>query len=217
MSNWYQDAVKSENEHIRNLVKEYDAAEPKSAKRVEIKNAILVLMGVEENPFNVEEVKEEPKKEETTDFILTAEDIKGFTKKEDLLACIEEINKKAEELENGRLMQSFYQKIELNRKIWAVKRLGFLARTRLREIKVAEKKASKKGLISQKSMKKNKFINLYRQGISFTNITKHPDGVKKEELLEIVDDEVVKVCKTFNRFFLEDWNRWVDKFIKGAK
>lgn len=218
MSNWYQEAVKSENEHIRNLVKEYDEAEPKSAKRVEIKNAILVLMGTQENPFNVKEVKEETKEEKEeaeTDFMLTAEDIKALDKKEDLLACIEEIEKKADELENGRLMhQTFRQKIDLNRKIWSVKRLGFVARLRLRELRAAAKKAEKKGKVTQKQMKKNKFINLYRQGYSFTNISKDPDGVKKEELLEVVDEDVIKACKNYNRYFVEDWNRWVNKFLK---
>lgn len=214
MGNWYQEANKSENEHIKKLVQEYNSEEANSPKRVELKNAILVLMGFEDIPQKEEK---EEKKEEPVITPYTEEDVASTDDVEELKVISKKCAEEAERLEKTRLLhETFKEKIALDRAIWKVKRVMFIARRKIYDFKLKEKRAKEKRdkKISKLSMKQSRFINLYRKGFSFTNITRQEDGVRKEELLEIIDASVIEACSKVHKDFVERWQRWRDKFLE---
>lgn len=214
MGNWYQEANKSENEHIKKLVQEYNAEDPKSPKRVELKNAILVLMGFDDTP--VKEEEKEEKKEEPVSIPYTEEDVNSTDSVEDLRVISKKCAEEAERLEKTRLLhETFKERIALDRAIWKVKRVMFIARRKIYDFKLKEKRAKEKRekKISKLSMKQSRFISLYRKGFSFTNITRQEDGVRKEELLEVIDASVIEACSKVHKDFVERWQRWREKFL----
>ena len=214
MGNWYQEANKSENEHIKKLIQDYNAEDPKSAKRIEIKNAILVLMGFEDlTPTKVEE-----EEEIAAPVPYTESDVEKASSKEDLQIICKKCNEEAERLEKTRLLhETFREKIALDRAIWRIKRVMFIARRKLYDQKIKEKKEHEKieKKVNKVSMKQARFINLYRRGFSFTNITLQEDGIRKEELPQIIEDtNVIKACCEVHKDFVERWQRWKAKFIE---
>ena len=214
MGNWYQEANKSENEHIKKLVQEYNAEDPKSPKRVELKNAILVLMGFDDTP--VKEEEKEEKKEEPVYTPYTEEDVNATDSVEDLRVISKKCAEEAERLEKTRLLhETFKERIALDRAIWKVKRVMFIARRKIYDFKLKEKRAKEKRekKISKLAMKQSRFISLYRKGFSFTNITRQEDGVRKEELLEVIDASVIEACSKVHKDFVERWQRWREKFL----
>lgn len=214
MGNWYQEANKSENEHIKKLVQEYNAEDPKSPKRVELKNAILVLMGFDDTP--VKEEEKEEKKEEPVSTPYTEEDVNATDSVEDLRVISKKCAEEAERLEKTRLLhETFKERIALDRAIWKVKRVMFIARRKIYDFKLKEKRAKEKRekKISKLAMKQSRFISLYRKGFSFTNITRQEDGVRKEELLEVIDASVIEACSKVHKDFVERWQRWREKFL----
>lgn len=217
MGNWYQEANKSENEHIKNLVQEYNKEDPNSAKRVELKNAILVLMGFDDTPVKEEEKEDNKKEESKVSFPYTEDDVNAAKTIEDLQVISKKCAEEAERLEKTRLLhETFKEKIALDRAIWKVKRVMFLARRKCYDIKLKNKRAQEKESrkISKLTMKQTRFISLYRKGFSFSNITRQEDGVRKEELLEVIDASVIEACSKVHKDFVERWQRWRDKFLK---
>lgn len=74
-----------------------------------------------------------------------------------------------------------------------------------------EKKAQSK--LSGVALKQSKFLSLYKQGISISNITRHPDGVKKESLESIMTPDFIREIDKFDKRFLPMWLRWKQKFL----
>lgn len=226
MDNWYIQASKSKDEHIKKLMEEYKTADDN--KKLEIKQAVKVLIGFEdkelENPFAPETPKEEPEikkedvKEKNNSFIYSEDTVKEENQPEKLQEIIHKCNEEVDKIEKSRLKyETPKQRQEVYQKQWKIRRIAGLARVKLREIKTKQKMEEKKTTISKIAIKRAKFISLYRRGFSFTNICNHPDGVKKSEILEVVDTETSETCQRINPNFTRDFARWVEVKLNGAK
>lgn len=125
-------------------------------------------------------------------------------------SCREEISR----LEKTRLKHGTYkQNRELDMKIWAVRRIIALALKRGVAIKERARRVRAMSRVSGLALKRARFVKLVKQGISITNITKHTEGVKKEELEEVLDKNTIESCRKYNFHFSERWARWKEKYI----
>lgn len=151
------------------------------------------------------------------EFDLTEDDVAKTKNIDELreirVKCREEIKR----LENTRLKHGTYQQNRiLDMQIWSVRRIVSLSLRREVAIKQRLKQLEKAGKISSVAMKRARFIKLFRQGFSITNITLHPQGVKKSELKTVLDAETVQACVKINSRFKDMWQRWQAKFIDNA-
>ncbi len=125
-------------------------------------------------------------------------------------ACREEIAR----LEKTRLKHATYkQNRELDSQIWKVRRIMGIAFKREVALKERARRIRNAGRVSSIALKRARFVKLMRQGISITNITNHPEGVKKEELVDVLDEATIEACKKNNSRFPAMWLRWKEKFI----
>lgn len=124
--------------------------------------------------------------------------------------CRDEIQR----LEKTRLKYATYKQTqELNGKIWAVRRIIGIAIKRESALKEREHRARKMSQVSGVAMKRARFVKLLKAGTSITNITKHPEGVKIDELETVLDAATIESCRKHNSKFPEMWERWREKFI----
>lgn len=129
-------------------------------------------------------------------------------------ACREEIQR----LEKTRLKHGTYkQNRELDAQIWKVRRIIGIAFKREIALKERARRIRNAGRVSSIALKRARFVKLMRQGFSITNITKHPEGVKKEELEQVLDAETIEACRKNNSRFPDMWKRWKEKFIDKKK
>ena len=125
-------------------------------------------------------------------------------------ACREEIAR----LEKTRLKHATYkQNRELDAAIWKVRRIIGIAFKREVALKERARRIRNAGRVSSIALKRARFVKLMRQGFSITNITNHPEGVKKEELVDVLDEATIEACKKNNSRFPAMWLRWKEKFI----
>ena len=93
-------------------------------------------------------------------------------------------------LENSRLKNETYaQRRELNKKIFEANEQIAKLREKIRNDKRAKKleEIKRTGLVSSLALKQSKVEKLIQKGFSLTNITTHPEGVKKSELQKIIE------------------------------
>lgn len=162
-------------------------------------------------------IQEEPavdKAEPENTFGYTESDAAKATSLDDLIqlkkACREEIQR----LEKTRLKHGTYkQNRELDAAIWKIRRIIGIAFKREMALKERARRIRNAGRISSIALKRARFIKLMRQGFSITNITKHPEGVKKEELTQVLDAGTIEACRKNNSRFPDMWKRWKEKFI----
>jgi len=125
-------------------------------------------------------------------------------------ACREEIAR----LEKTRLKHATYkQNRELDAAIWKIRRIIGIAFKREVALKERARRIRNAGRVSSIALKRARFVKLMRQGFSITNITNHPEGVKKEELVDVLDEATIEACKKNNSRFPAMWLRWKEKFI----
>lgn len=125
-------------------------------------------------------------------------------------ACREEIAR----LEKTRLKHATYkQNRELDAAIWKIRRIIGIAFKREVALKERARRIRNAGRVSSIALKRARFVKLMRQGFSITNITTHPEGVKKEELVDVLDEATIEACKKNNSRFPAMWLRWKEKFI----
>lgn len=108
--------------------------------------------------------------------------------------------------------ETVQEKQKLNSEIYVVKRVGSLARNRLYNKRMEEKKDKNKNSISKLEMKKGNFVRLIRKGISLTNILDHPNGISKKEILDVVTPEVIKTISGFQKDFPIRFELWKKKY-----
>lgn len=144
----------------------------------------------------------------TEDDATKAKDIKILDKIKK--ACREEIDR----LEKTRLKHGTYkQNRDLDMEIWKFRRIIGLSLKRESALKERAHRLAKMGRISNLAIKRARFVKLHRQGISITNITKHPEGVAKDELIEVLDAATIEACRKNKSNFPEMWDAWKKKFI----
>ena len=217
MDNWYLKAQKSKDANVVKLLEKYKG-EQDDDKKKSIAEALKIYLAGEQEIK--EEVKEEAKPETLKRDLgieeITPSYILGLHSKEGLQEVILKAREKIESIENARLKKEKWQdKLKIEKEIWSFRRLEYLSRSRINEIKRAEKEEAKRKETSQIAAKRARFVALYKKGFSFTNICTHPDGVKKSELLEIVNEDVVKSCSEADKYFIEHWDTWSKKNLKG--
>lgn len=121
-------------------------------------------------------------------------------------------------LENSRLKNETYaQRRELNKKIYEANEQIAKLREKIREAKRAKKldEIKKSGRVSSLALKQAKVEHLIQKGFSLTNITKHPDGVKKTELQKIIESNgFLGRIESKYHGFAAMWERWKAKFLK---
>lgn len=121
-------------------------------------------------------------------------------------------------LESSRLKNETYeQRRELNRKIYAANEEIAKLREKIREAKRAKKleEIKQSGRVSSLALKQAKIEKLIHKGFSLTNITNHPDGVKANELQKIIESgNFLQNIEQKQRGFTAMWLRWKAKFLK---
>lgn len=160
------------------------------------------------------EPKAEPESEEVPSFTYTETDAAKAKSIDEIIimkkACREEIAR----LEKTRLKHATYkQNRELDAAIWKIRRIMGIAFKREVALKERARRIRNAGRVSSIALKRARFVKLMRQGFSITNITKHPEGVKKEELVDVLDEATIEACKKNNSRFPAMWLRWKEKFI----
>ena len=121
-------------------------------------------------------------------------------------------------LENSRLKNETYaQRKELNHKIYEANEEIYKLREKIR---IAKQKAKmeeirKSGRVSSLSLKQAKLEQLLHKGFSLTNITKHPEGIKADELKKVIESNgfLARIEPKY-RGFGAMWERWKAKFLK---
>lgn len=156
----------------------------------------------------------EPESEEMPSFTYTETDAAKAKSIDEIIimkkACREEIAR----LEKTRLKHATYkQNRELDAAIWKIRRIMGIAFKREVALKERARRIRNAGRVSSIALKRARFVKLMRQGFSITNITNHPEGVKKEELVDVLDEATIEACRKNNSRFPAMWLRWKEKFI----
>lgn len=167
-----------------------------------------------EKPNSQAEPEAEPESEEIPSFTYTETDAAKAKSIDEIVemkkACREEIAR----LEKTRLKHATYkQNRELDAAIWKIRRIMGIAFKREVALKERARRIRNAGRVSSIALKRARFVKLMRQGFSITNITNHPEGVKKEELVDVLDEATIEACKKNNSRFPAMWLRWKEKFI----
>lgn len=168
-----------------------------------------------ENAKNEDSADSEPESEEMPEgFYYTETDAAKAKTVDEIVemkkACREEIAR----LEKTRLKHATYkQNRELDAAIWKIRRIIGIAFKREVALKERARRIRNAGRVSSIALKRARFVKLMRQGFSITNITNHPEGVKKEELVDVLDDTTIEACRKNNSRFPAMWLRWKEKFI----
>lgn len=121
-------------------------------------------------------------------------------------------------LESSRLKNETYaQRRELNKKIFEANEQIAKLREKIRNEKRAKKLAEIKqsGRVSSLALKQAKVEKLIQKGFSLTNITTHPEGVKKSEMQKIIESNgFLGRIESKHHGFTAMWERWKAKFLK---
>lgn len=137
-------------------------------------------------------------------------------KLDELYKLKEMLKKEVKDFDDSRKAKMDYKEAKAHRqalqkmraKVGAVREQIFELKQKIN----VEKKASTK--ISQTAMKQARFLSLYKKGISISNITHNPDGVKAEDLEKIMTQDFLEELDKFDKRFIPMWNRWKDKFLQ---
>lgn len=194
---WYKKALESDNAEIKALMT--DITDPND-------DAIA---------DKVEKIKEILKQSESApEFPYTPEIVVTLTSDIELNDVIKLCDKKIAEIEAGRKRKETpMERSAIIEEQWKYQRMIGLARHQLRANRKKQRETENQNRITQKANKQARFCMLVRKGISFSNITKHDEGVSISEIGEIVDENVINTCSEYDPEFRARWNRWKAKFL----
>lgn len=209
--NWKEIAENSDNPEIKEKY-ELFKAETDEQKQRSLRGLIVALIKSEATSKAVlaeaQAEMDKPKEPEQTEPLDELSDVEKLKFWKDRVMV----------LENSRLKNETYeQRRELNRKIYAANEEIAKLREKIREAKRAKKleELRKSGHVSSLALKQAKIEKLIHKGFSLTNITKHPDGVKASELQKIIESgKFLENIEQKQRGFTAMWLRWKAKFLK---
>ena len=221
---WYQEAQKSDSSKVKELLKAYKEEQDKTQKQA-LKEAIVLVLGIKDtedepkNPFMVDNEKEdENKKNKSFSFPKSQEEILKINDLETLEKIFHESKTKGIELEKTRLKhETFKERIALNKKIWAIRRIGFMAHHKANEIKLYLKRKENASKVNMMHKKRQIFINFIKQGYSFSRICEIEGGLNKEEIREIVDNDTMEACKPYMKNICAKFAKWCEMNFKEEK
>lgn len=209
--NWKEIAENSDNPEIKAKY-ELFKAETDPQKQRSLRGLIVALIKAEATSkaalAEAQADMDKPKEPEQTEPLVELSDVEKLKFWKDRIIV----------LESSRLKNETYeQRRELNRKIYAaneeIAKLRELIRNAKRAAKMEE--IRKSGRVSSLTLKQAKVEKLIHKGFSLTNITKHPDGVKANELQKIIESgNFLENIEQKQRGFTAMWLRWKAKFLK---
>lgn len=209
--NWKEIAENSDNPEIKEKY-ELFKAETDEQKQRSLRGLIVALIKSEATSKAVlaeaQAEMNKPKEPEQTEPLDELSDVEKLKFWKDRVMV----------LESSRLKNETYeQRRQLNRKIYAANEEIAKLREKIREAKRAKKleELRKSGHVSSLALKQAKIEKLIHKGFSLTNITKHPDGVKASELQKIIESgNFLQNIEQKQRGFTAMWLRWKAKFLK---
>ena len=209
--NWKEIAENSDNPEIKEKY-ELFKAETDEQKQRSLRGLIVALIKSEATSKAVlAEAKadmDKPKESEQTEPLDELSDVEKLRFWKDRIIV----------LESSRLKNETYeQRRALNKKIYEANEQIAKLREKIREEKRAAKMEDirKSGRVSSLALKQAKVEHLIQKGFSLTNITKHPDGVKKTELQNIIESNgFLERIESKHHGFAAMWERWKAKFLK---
>lgn len=209
--NWKEIAENSDNPEIKEKY-ELFKAETDEQKQRSLRGLIVALIKSEATSKAVlaeaQAEMDKPKEPEQTEPLDELSDVEKLKFWKDRVMV----------LESSRLKNETYeQRRELNRKIYAANEEIAKLREKIREAKRAKKldEIKKSGRVSSLALKQAKVEHLIQKGFSLTNITNHPDGVKKTELQKIIESNgFLGRIESKHHGFAAMWERWKAKFLK---
>ena len=209
--NWKEIAENSDNPEIKEKY-ELFKAETDEQKQRSLRGLIVALIKSEATSKAVlaeaQAEMDKPKEPEQTEPLDELSDVEKLKFWKDRVMV----------LESSRLKNETYeQRRQLNRKIYAANEEIAKLREKIREAKRAKKleELRKSGHVSSLALKQAKIEKLIHKGFSLTNITKHPDGVKASELQKIIESgKFLENIEQKQRGFTAMWMRWKAKFLK---
>lgn len=221
--NWKDAAEASTDPKIKELLEQYNSAKDMESAKAIQKQIVEILKaeGITKAPVldTLKPADADKPTEPETKSEPVAKDAKS--EKQEDLSDVEKLKfwkDRLNVLENSRLKNETYaQRKELNHKIYEANEEIYKLREKIR---VAKQKAKmeaikKSGRVSSLSMKQAKLEQLLHKGFSLTNITKHPEGIKADELKKVIEskDFLPRIEKKY-RGFGAMWERWKAKFLK---
>ena len=221
--NWKDAAEASTDPKIKELLEQYNSAKDMESAKAIQKQIVEILKaeGITKAPVldTLKPADADKPTEPETKSDPVAKDAKSG--KQDDLSDVEKLKfwkDRLNVLENSRLKNETYaQRKELNHKIYEANEEIYKLREKIR---VAKQKAKmeeirKSGRVSSLSMKQAKLEQLLHKGFSLTNITKHPEGIKADELKKVIESNgfLARIEPKY-RGFGAMWERWKAKFLK---
>lgn len=210
---WLDAAKQSDKEEVKTLLAEYEKEKTRS-KKEKLRDEIIVLLTpkADETEAVKSDDKEVSKPEKTEkDNLLTQK------QKNEKAEKIKEYRDKVYALEHSRLKNATYEENkELNAKIKVVNKKIVALRDELRQDRAKAKieKMKQNGKVTSVKLKQAKVLKLLKEGFSFTNITKHSEGVKKSEIVKVIDNDpefMAEMKKISSRLPIM-WLNWKKKF-----
>lgn len=221
--NWKEAAEASTDPKIKEMLEQYNSAKDMESAKAIQKQIVEILKaeGITKAPVldTLKPADADKPTEPETKSDPVAKDAKSG--KQDDLSDVEKLKfwkDRLNVLENSRLKNETYaQRKELNHKIYEANEEIYKLREKIR---IAKQKAKmeeikKSGRVSSLSMKQAKLEQLLHKGFSLTNITKHPEGIKADELKKVIESNgfLARIEPKY-RGFGAMWERWKAKFLK---
>lgn len=221
--NWKEAAEASTDPKIKEMLEQYNSAQDMESAKAIQKQIVEILKaeGITKAPV-LDTLKpadaDKPTEPETKSDPVAKNAKSG---KQDDLSDVEKLKfwkDRLNVLESSRLKNETYeQRKELNRKIYEANEEIYKLREKIR---VAKQKAKmeeikKSGRVSSLSLKQAKLEQLLHKGFSLTNITKHPEGIKADELKKVIESKgfLPRIEQKYHGFGAM-WERWKAKFLK---
>lgn len=221
--NWKEAAEASTDPKIKEMLEQYNSAQDMESAKAIQKQIVEILKaeGITKVPV-LDTLKpadaDKPTEPETKSDPVAKNAKSG---KQDDLSDVEKLKfwkDRLNVLESSRLKNETYeQRKELNRKIYEANEEIYKLREKIR---VAKQKAKmeeikKSGRVSSLSLKQAKLEQLLHKGFSLTNITKHPEGIKADELKKVIESNgfLARIEPKYHGFGAM-WERWKAKFLK---
>lgn len=221
--NWKDAAEASTDPKIKELLEQYNSAKDMESAKAIQKQIVEILKaeGITKAPvldtLKPADADKPTEPENKSDPV--AKNAKS--EKQDDLSDVEKLKfwkERLNVLESSRLKNETYeQRKELNRKIYEANEEIYKLREKIR---VAKQKAKmeeikKSGRVSSLSLKQAKLEQLLHKGFSLTNITKHPEGIKADELKKVIESNgfLARIEQKYHGFGAM-WERWKAKFLK---
>ncbi len=151
--------------------------------------------------------------QEPAEFPYTEEKIKAMTDDAELNEAIKACETEIKRIESNRKRkENAHQKADILTAQWKYTRMIWIARGVIRDKKKKQKQQVQKQVVGKLAQKRAIFCMKTRRGISITNIIGE-DDITKENIAEVVNDDVIKTCEEFDKDFPKRWLRWKEKFL----